>query len=152
MPAEKSGVTVNVAMMSYKPYSAPLKAGESFVEIKIERSARELKQIVVKSSRIRENGDTVTYNVGAFARKQDRTIGDVLRRMPGIDVSDNGSSQNPYQFAVEIVTSVLSGLICMHGRSSFPSFLLRAASSFCSLCISLFCSAICFCFSEIKTC
>lgn len=91
LPAEKSGVTVNVAMMSYKPYSAPLKAGESFVEIKIERSARELKQIVVKSSRIRENGDTVTYNVGAFARKQDRTIGDVLRRMPGIDVWDNGS-------------------------------------------------------------
>lgn len=90
-PSDTAGVTINVAMMSYKPYSAPLKAKEGMTEIKIERSARQLKQIVVKAARIRENGDTVTYNVGAFARKQDRTIGDVLKRMPGINVADNGS-------------------------------------------------------------
>ncbi|MDE5772835.1 MAG: hypothetical protein K2H86_00070, partial [Muribaculaceae bacterium] len=42
---------------------------------------------------IRENGATVIYSVGAFAEKQDRSIGDVLSRMPGIDVSQSGKIQ-----------------------------------------------------------
>ncbi len=53
----------------------------------------QLKEVVVKSARIRENGDTITYNVGSFAQKQDKTIGDVLKRMPGIDVANNGKIQ-----------------------------------------------------------
>ena len=41
----------------------------------------------------RENGqrcDTITYNVASFANKQDRTIGDVLKKMPGIEVKEDG--------------------------------------------------------------
>ena len=39
------------------------------------------------------NCSTITYNVGSFAQKQDKTIGDVLKRMPGIDVANNGKIQ-----------------------------------------------------------
>lgn len=31
--------------------------------------------------------------MNSFAQRQDRTIGDVLKRMPGIDVSNNGKIQ-----------------------------------------------------------
>ena len=49
--------------------------------------------VAVKADRIREQGDTITYNVGGFAQQQDRSIGDVLKRMPGIDVANNGKIQ-----------------------------------------------------------
>ena len=52
-----------------------------------------LKEVTVKAERIREQGDTITYSVGSFAQTQDRSIGDVLKRMPGIDVADNGKIQ-----------------------------------------------------------
>lgn len=52
-----------------------------------------LKEVAVKADRIREQGDTITYNVGTFAQAQDRSIGDVLKRMPGIDVSNSGKIQ-----------------------------------------------------------
>lgn len=35
-----------------------------------------LKEVTVKGDRIREQGDTITYNVGSFAQQQDRSIGD----------------------------------------------------------------------------
>lgn len=45
------------------------------------------------ADRIREQGDTIIYNVGSFAQQQDRSIGDVLKRMPGIDVANHGKIQ-----------------------------------------------------------
>lgn len=84
------GSTVNVAVFGYKAYSAPISSVESPLEIRLEDGSLNLKEVVVKSQAIRENGDTITYNVGSFAQRQDRTIGDVLKRMPGIEVSNSG--------------------------------------------------------------
>lgn len=36
------------------------------------------------------NGDTLSYLVGAYQEQGDRVIGDVLKRMPGIEVSNDG--------------------------------------------------------------
>ncbi len=86
-------LSINATMLGYKPYSAPLVLdGQSF-EIMMEEGEIQLKELVVKAERIRENGDTITYNVSSFAQKQDRTIGEVLKRMPGINVADNGKIQ-----------------------------------------------------------
>ncbi|MDR0961543.1 MAG: hypothetical protein LBM62_03130, partial [Mediterranea sp.] len=40
--------------------------------------------------KIVQRGDTVSYNIAGFAQSQDRSIGDVLAKMPGISVADNG--------------------------------------------------------------
>ncbi|WP_285826868.1 carboxypeptidase-like regulatory domain-containing protein [Bacteroides acidifaciens] len=81
---------IQVTMIGYKTFSAPCKANAQPWTIFMEDGALQLQEVVVKAARIRENGDTITYNVGSFAQKQDRTIGDVLKRMPGIDVANNG--------------------------------------------------------------
>lgn len=86
-------LTINATMLGYKPYSAKLENGAIPITILMEEGALELQEVVVKADRIRENGDTITYSVGSFAQKQDRTIGDVLKRMPGIDVANNGKIQ-----------------------------------------------------------
>ena len=51
----------------------------------------ELKEVVVKLSPIRKQGDTLVYNVGSFLQKGDRHLEDVLKKLPGIKVSENGS-------------------------------------------------------------
>lgn len=35
-------------------------------------------------------GDTIIYNTGSFTNGNDRKLGDVLKKLPGIEVSDNG--------------------------------------------------------------
>ncbi|MDI9312511.1 MAG: carboxypeptidase-like regulatory domain-containing protein [Limnohabitans sp.] len=39
---------------------------------------------------IKSNGDTLRYNVNAFSREEDRSIGDVIKRIPGMSVAENG--------------------------------------------------------------
>lgn len=50
----------------------------------------DLKEIIVKTSPIRQKGDTIKYFVNSFSKEQDRSIGDVLKRMPGIEVLSDG--------------------------------------------------------------
>lgn len=86
-------LTINATMLGYKTFSRTIKTDDEPISILMEDGALQLQEVVVKADRIRENGDTITYNVGSFAQKQDHTIGDVLKRMPGIDVSKNGKIQ-----------------------------------------------------------
>lgn len=86
-------IIVSATMLGYKPYANPVKLDGKPISILMEEGSLQLQEVVVKGNRIRENGDTITYNVSSFAQKQDKTIGDVLKRMPGIDVAHNGKIQ-----------------------------------------------------------
>ena len=90
---EIKGYTLDVSMMSYAKQTVKLDSVQLPVTIVMEPSATMLKEVAVKADRIREQGDTIAYNVGSFAQAQDRSIGDVLKRMPGIDVSSSGKIQ-----------------------------------------------------------
>ena len=87
------GYTLDISMMSFAKQTVSLDSVRIPVTIVMEPSATMLKEVAVKADRIREQGDTVTYTVGTFAQAQDRSIGDVLKRMPGIDVSSSGKIQ-----------------------------------------------------------
>lgn len=88
-----SGCRLHVAMMGFAKQSLSLDSVSFPLTVYMEAGATLLKEVTVKADRIREQGDTIRYNVGSFAQAQDRTIGDVLRRMPGIDVASNGKIQ-----------------------------------------------------------
>lgn len=50
-----------------------------------------LKTVEVKNRpKLSSNGDTLNYKTSDFSDKQDRSIGDVLKKMPGIEVAENG--------------------------------------------------------------
>ncbi len=87
------GCRLEVTMMSFAKQSIPLDSVSFPLTVYMEPGTTLLKEVTVKSDRIREQGDTITYNVGSFAQQQDRSIGDVLKRMPGIDVANNGKIQ-----------------------------------------------------------
>ena len=59
-------------------------------EIIVENRTVELKEVVVKSKKIYSHGDTINYNVSSFLSQTDQSIADVLKKMPGITVSDAG--------------------------------------------------------------
>lgn len=61
------------------------------VDIRARQKAIELKEVSVKADKIRQHGDTLNYTVGAYLQQGDRVIGDVLKRMPGIEVSESGA-------------------------------------------------------------
>ncbi|MBR6170114.1 MAG: TonB-dependent receptor [Bacteroidaceae bacterium] len=61
------------------------------VDIRARQKAIELKEVSVKADKIRQHGDTLNYTVGAYQQQGDRVIGDVLKRMPGIEVSESGA-------------------------------------------------------------
>lgn len=88
-----SGCRLEVTMMSFARQSMPLDNVEFPLTVKMEPGTTLLKEVTVKADRIREQGDTISYRVGSFAQAQDRSIGDVLKRMPGIDVAKSGKIQ-----------------------------------------------------------
>lgn len=88
-----NGCRLEVSMMSFAKQSISLDSVSFPLTVYMEPGTTLLKEVTVKADRIREQGDTITYNVGSFAQQQDRSIGDVLKRMPGIDVANNGKIQ-----------------------------------------------------------
>ena len=113
LSAWNQGMTIHVSMIGMKTYTAPLSEEIKKLDIRMEEDSQELKEVIVKAGRIRENGDTVTYRVSGFAQKQDRSIGDVLQRMPGIDVASNGKIQ--YQ-GVDINKFYIEGSDLLGGK------------------------------------
>ena len=113
LSAWSKGMTIHVSMVGMKTYTAPLSEEMKKLDIRMEEDTQELKEVIVKAGRIRESGDTVTYRVSGFAQKQDRSIGDVLQRMPGIDVASNGKIQ--YQ-GVDINKFYIEGSDLLGGK------------------------------------
>lgn len=60
------------------------------LDFRVTEKSIQLKEVNVRAQKISQHGDTLNYLVGAYQQQVDRTIGDVLKRMPGIEVSDNG--------------------------------------------------------------
>lgn len=50
-----------------------------------------LKEVIVKAPPISRKSDTLVYNVSSFMGQQDKYIEDVLKKLPGITVAENGS-------------------------------------------------------------
>jgi hypothetical protein len=72
-----------------------------------------LKEVKIIPPKIKQKGDTIDYTVSGFSDKNDRTIGDVLKKLPGIDVKDNG--QILYQ-SIPINKFYIEGLDLLQGR------------------------------------
>lgn len=61
------------------------------LDFRVGRHDIELEEVTVRAQKIEQRGDTIDYLVGAYQQQGDRVIGDVLKRMPGIEVADNGT-------------------------------------------------------------
>ena len=64
-----------------------------------------IKEVSIVADKIRRSGDTINYNVAAYSQQGDRVIADVIKRMPGMEVSESGgikyNGQNISKFYIE---------------------------------------------------
>ena len=88
----QDSLLVEVRCIGYKSVAKAI-AGKAPVDFVLHNSVNQLQSVVIKSSRpvLRINGDTLNYNVSDFASAQDRTIGDVIKKLPGITVATDGT-------------------------------------------------------------
>ncbi len=101
-----SGMTINKVQED-------LANKDAFHTIYVEEKAQKLKEITVKAQKIYVGGDTVNYNVASFLNKNDQSIAEVLKRMPGITVANSG--QISYK-GLPIKNFYIEGLDLMKGR------------------------------------
>lgn len=89
--AVRDSLRLQVNHLGYAAIDLPLTAGRTRYDLVLAEKPIDLSEVEVKSRpRIRSHGDTLAYDVGTFAKPEDRSIGDVLRRMPGMEVSESG--------------------------------------------------------------
>lgn len=84
----------------------------------MEYDVKQLDAFTVKASPIKQYGDTLSYIVSSFAGGEDRSIEDVLRRMPGIEIQENGKIL--YQ-GLPLQKFYVEGLDLMSGRYTVVS-------------------------------
>lgn len=92
-------------------------------KITMTEEALSLKEVTVKSAPISSHGDTLLYNVAAFRSASDRNIEDVIRKLPGISVSENGTisyqGESINKFYIEGL-DLLSGRYALATRNISP--------------------------------
>ena len=80
------GDTLNFSILGFESQQIAVKRYSKPLTIKMKSGAISLEEVYVKSDKVHERGDTVSYLVSAFANSNDKSIGDVIAKIPGFDV------------------------------------------------------------------
>lgn len=83
-------VKVKVALLGFETKEIYVSAKTQKLDFTLLESSKKLEEVVVVADKITQRGDTLTYLAGAYADKSDRVIGDVIKKMPGLEVSESG--------------------------------------------------------------
>jgi len=81
---------LNVRSMGFKTVVKTIENKTQTLNFVLKEKITELKEVIVKNNPITRKGDTINYSVKAFAKQEDKTIADVLKNMPGIEVLSDG--------------------------------------------------------------
>ena len=84
-------LTITVRGMMVETMMRTVPNRSTTIDFIVDEKANQLKEVKVTATPVRRSNDTLTYVVGSFAGQSDRTIEDVLKKMPGIDVSSSGA-------------------------------------------------------------
>ena len=88
--SDADSVRVTVTGFNLAKVSKVVPANIGKLDFVVEYSALKIKEVKVEASAIERKKDTVTYYVANFKDSTDRSIGDVLQKLPGIEVAPNG--------------------------------------------------------------
>lgn len=81
--------SVSFRYMGYAPLSLPV--GADFSCVMLRPKTMVLRDVIVEAPDIYARGDTLVFNVSRYANAKDNAIIDVIKRLPGIKVRDDGT-------------------------------------------------------------
>ncbi|TDQ06991.1 carboxypeptidase-like regulatory domain-containing protein [Pedobacter metabolipauper] len=91
VPANTAALTLEVSSLGYKREVLPFSELQKTYNFTLTDAAIDLPTVVINNRpKLKLNGDTLSYQLSDFSNKQDRVLGDVLKKMPGIEVAANG--------------------------------------------------------------
>ena len=76
--------------MGYKTQEINISEIQSTNTIYMISQPTQLQDVIIKAPDIEQRSDTLTYYMSKYATAEDKKISDVLKRLPGIKVEDNG--------------------------------------------------------------
>lgn len=109
-PHAKQGV---ITLLGYKSKTFGWPASLNAGDITIEDESVTLNEVYVKTPKIFTRGDTTVFDVSAFAKANDANIEDVIKRLPGLSVRDDGAI---YYNGKAINKFYIEGLDMLQGR------------------------------------
>lgn len=86
----KTADNIHFSLLGYKKIAIPLAEFPTDGKIALESENFQLQEVKVSANRIVQKKDTLVYSVAGFSQLQDRSIADVIAKMPGMEVNPNG--------------------------------------------------------------
>ncbi len=86
---KKGADSVSFRCIGYETLTLPLSA--DMTEVRLDQKATRLNDVIVEAPDIYAKGDTLVFNVARYANAKDNAIIDVIKRLPGIKVEDDGT-------------------------------------------------------------
>ncbi|CAH0131921.1 carboxypeptidase-like regulatory domain-containing protein [Chryseobacterium sp. Bi04] len=87
----ESNVDLKVKAFNQKPVTKQISNTDQNLSFKMQSEATEIKEVQLKTKMITARGDTISYDLKAFNSKNDRTLADVMKKIPGIEVNKDGT-------------------------------------------------------------
>ncbi len=89
---DQKNLTVEASCIGFKTQSKAFIGFAPAYQFKLSTASNQLQTVTVKDNRprLKTSGDTLSYKVSDFSSPQDRVIGDVIRKLPGIEMDDAG--------------------------------------------------------------
>jgi len=85
-----NSMLLNLRKLNYKPVRQAILNHAQELNFTLHFFSEVLPEVKVKNGPIRMRGDTINYQVSEFSEARDRSIGDVLAKMPGIEIQGDG--------------------------------------------------------------
>ena len=86
-----NSVNIKVSAIGFADVIKPLAQQSSVINFILIEKAIELPAVKIKNDPISVHGDTTDYNVSSFSTQQDRVIGEVIAKLPGIEIDADGT-------------------------------------------------------------
>ena len=90
VPQNSDSLCLTASSMMTETVTIPVSSGEDGILIQVKEKLLSLKESIIQVPKVSAHGDTLNYNVSSYVKADDRNIGEVLKRIPGVTVNSNG--------------------------------------------------------------
>ncbi len=120
---DKPQVLLSAEALGYASDKRQVKNISQTARLTLAGHSQKLKEVVVKAPSIYQRGDTLSFNLSSYRGKNDYTLKEAMRRLPGIEVGKTGTIK---YLGKEISNFYINGLDMLGGKyniatSNIPS-------------------------------
>lgn len=111
--SSKDQLNISFEHLSYRKKKISIINKPQTLDVDLEENVTPLKEVTVRVPQIKQRGDTLSYRLSAFIGKGDTSLEDAIKKLPGINVEDNGGIK---YLGKEISNFYIEGLDLLGGK------------------------------------